>query len=172
MLEVSSYRTNSKDRKPKSNGSDDMAAKNKRALSHSLQDFIRTVARDLEAASKMLKNHPHLITETSSIGETALHYLVIENHLKGADFLIRQGAEVNTQEMSGNTPLHHAAQLGYEEMCLLLIENGAHVDACNADQETPLHLAAAAGRVNIVEALIKAGSDVRVRNDLGETILD
>jgi len=26
--------------------------------------------------------------ETSSIGETALHYLVIENHLKGAEFLI------------------------------------------------------------------------------------
>ena len=46
------------------------------------------------------------------------------------------------------------------------------LDARNADKETPVHLAAAAGRVNIVEALTKAGGDVRVRNDLGETILD
>lgn len=54
-------------------------------------------------------------------------------------WLLKEGANVNCQNIEGNTPLHIAAMNGDPEMIKQLIHLGAHVALRNYKNETPLH---------------------------------
>jgi len=87
-----------------------------------------------------------------------------------AEFLVAQGAEVNTKSGDGCTPLHVAAMFGPKEIVKLYLEKGADV---NARQEglrstkhrtgaTPLYWALQRRDkdIDVVELLIEHGADV------------
>jgi ankyrin repeat protein len=137
-----------------------------------IRDLARYAVADQNAALTMLKKHPELLTAKNSTGETALHYLVVENHLDGVKFLAEQGADVNTQNNFGGTPLMDAAQLNYGDMCRFLVDHEAKVNVKDIHAETALFRAAAAGAIVILDLLIEAGADVHARNTLDESILE
>lgn len=120
----------------------------------------------------MLRENPSWLKATNSIGEIALAYVVIENYLDAARFLLDAGADINTRDMSADTPLMRAAQLGYQEMAALLLEREAEVNARNEDQETALFKAVRYGHIEICKMLIAAGADVQIENDMGEYLAD
>jgi ankyrin repeat protein len=104
--------------------------------------FVAWACHDLEGAEKLLTEHPEIPLARSGLGETPLHYLVVENKLDAVSLLIRYGAAVNTKDtVASDTPLHVAAYLGYFDMVKLLLAHGADVHAVNRDNETPLHKA-------------------------------
>jgi ankyrin repeat protein len=104
--------------------------------------FAAAVEHDKPAAAEMIARFPELVALKSSIGETALHYLVIENDIASAQFLIERGADVNTRNKFAGTPLMDAAKLGLQPMCRFLIENGATIDSKDHNGCTAISMAA------------------------------
>lgn len=111
-------------------------------------------------------------------------------HWKVCDFLINQGADVNTHvDQTAETPLHNAlAKAGrpyYFFVVKLLVEKGADVNAKTlpgletgafmrdvyTKGETPLHRAAAYADVQTIQYLIAKGADKEARDVNGCTPL-
>jgi ankyrin repeat protein len=85
--------------------------------------------------------------------------------------LVKQGANVNTQQPDGSTALHWAAYLDDVDTANVLIQVGARVNATNELGATPLWLAASQGSATMVQALLAAGADAQVALPEGETAL-
>lgn len=120
----------------------------------------------------MIQERHDWLTATNGSGETALAYVVIENYLDAAHFLLESGAEIDSRDMSDETPLIHAAGLGYTEMVTLLLGRGAPVNAQNEDEETALFKAARYGYAEVCEALLAAGAGTDVENLMGQSLAD
>ena len=136
-----------------------------------LYDFMYAAVADRPQAERMLQENPDWIREKSSIDETALHYLAIENYVDAVRYLLSKGANVDGAQEFG-TPLTDAAQLGYVEMVALLIEHGAKLEARNLMGNTPLLNASEKGYAESCELLLAAGADFSVRNDFDQSVLD
>jgi hypothetical protein len=93
-------------------------------------------------------------------GWTPLHSAAQEGHVKMAELLIQQGADVGASNIGGWTPLHAASQGGYVNMAQLLIQNGADVWSFNNHGSAPLHLASHSGHILMVELLLQCGAHV------------
>jgi uncharacterized protein len=111
-------------------------------------------------------------------------------HWKVCDFLIRNGANVNTKiDKTNETPLHNAlAKAGrpyYFYVIKLLIDNGADVNAktvagletrafmrdVRTKAETPLHRAAAYADEKVISYLIDHGADKTIKDANGDSPL-
>jgi len=109
-------------------------------------------------------------------------------HWKVVDFLISQGADVNTTiAATGETPLHSALCKAGRPYFLyvlkLLVENGADVNAktipgketggfmrdVRTKGETPLHRAAAYGDEAMIQYLLDQGADRQARDAHGNS---
>jgi ankyrin repeat protein len=134
--------------------------------------FVHASVCDEPLARKMIRDNPSWLTEANGIGETALTYVVIENHLVAARFLLNAGADVNTRDHSAETPLMHASGLNYQEMVALLLEHGADVNAADQFQETALFKAVQRGSVEICEMLVSAGANMQVVNFIDQCLSD
>ena len=55
-----------------------------------------------------------------------------------ADFLIKNGANVNSTCINLKTPLHFALMLNHEKFVLLLPQNGAFSNVKDQDKRTPI----------------------------------
>ncbi|PQV65341.1 Ankyrin repeat [Abditibacterium utsteinense] len=93
---------------------------------------------DWNTAEVLIAQDPTIIEARSSTGETALHYVAIEDHLEGVKWLLERGANVNTRDNFQSTPLIGAAQLGHEQMCRLLLDHGADLFAMDNIERTAL----------------------------------
>ncbi len=118
----------------------------------------------------LLSVEPRLINERTGLGETPLHYLVVENQLDAVRLLIARGAVVNTVNGCGSTPLSDAASLGYDEMVGLLLDHGADL-FLEGQQEPVLHRAVRHGTVQVVRRLLAAGASPNEVDDMGWTPL-
>lgn len=58
--------------------------------------------------SKLKSQRPWLIDEPKDDGFTALHLAALNNRLEVAQMLVKAGAGLNLQNVSGQTPLHLA----------------------------------------------------------------
>ena len=74
------------------------------------------------------------------------------------NFLIKAGANVNTQGKDDLTPLHLAARKGEWVTVNILVHAGARINAQNHKKQTPLDLAKAKGHNDVVDLLLKAGA--------------
>lgn len=116
--------------------------------------FRDAAACDTAAAAKMLADDPSLIDVRSSLGETAMHYLAVENVQDAVQWLIDRGANVNTRNDFGATPLADAASLGYLELCELLQARGAVIEAFDKNGESAISRAAQSGQQAVMEMLL------------------
>ena len=111
--------------------------------------FISACISSLPEAADLLAADPQLIEARTGLGETALHYLAVEDQLISVDWLIGRGASVNVVNDVGTTPLSDAASLGYFEMVQLLLLHGAQINLAG-ESELTLVRAARCGDAKVV----------------------
>jgi ankyrin repeat protein len=105
-------------------------------------------------------------------GTTALHRAVHRSDVKGADALIRSGADVNAVNRYGVPPLSLAATNGDAAILELLLKAGANPNATQSEGETALMTAARTGIPAAVKTLLAHGADVNATESWrGQTAL-
>ena len=80
-------------------------------------------------AQDLIKNRPELISLRNGIGETVLHFLAVENDIRGVKWLYNQGFDINTKNDFGTPVIFEVAHLGYKELLTWLFENKADFKA-------------------------------------------
>ncbi|KAF3931196.1 Ankyrin-1 [Dactylella cylindrospora] len=114
---------------------------------------------------------PNAVTKYDA--RTPLHE-VAEAGSPLTDIMLRSGAKINAEMITGDTPLHIASRKGHIEVVLGLWEKGANLAAKNYTRSTPLHEAASAGHVAAVEVLLRRDQDrviVDIQDEDGHTAL-
>ena len=64
---------------------------------------------DRSAARELIANDASIVEAKNSIGETALHFLVVENQLEAVEFLAQHGSDVNNRNDFGTPAIIEAA---------------------------------------------------------------
>lgn len=136
---------------------------------HTRHFIDNVVSGNFAEAEQLLAKHDYIPTDRNSSGETALHWLAIENEPEGVRMLLKHGADPNTEELSGNSALADAASLGDSGMVRILLEAGADIHRRHPhNQETALHTAARhTSDVETLALLLDAGADIHARDHLG-----
>lgn len=75
------------------------------------------------------------------ISWTPLHYACAKGHLEVAQFLIANGAIVDSMSLGNTTPLMMAVQSGNEQLVKLLLDKGADMQIRNAQGLTAIDIA-------------------------------
>lgn len=90
-----------------------------------LVKLMQFAVRNPKLARKLVKDHPEALTLRNGIGETALHYLAVENYADAVQLLIDLGADANVGNDFGATALQEALQVGANEAAEVLRRAGA-----------------------------------------------
>jgi len=124
----------------------------------------------LDQARALLDAEPELLFARDGLGETALHYLAVEDQLAAVQLLFERGATLNTVSRVDGSPLSEAASLGYAALVEWLLANGALVEMPGQGEPTLLN-AVGSGSARVVSSLLDAGANPSLSNDVGETPL-
>ena len=87
------------------------------------------------------------------ISWTPLHYACAKGHLEVAQFLIANGAKVDSLSLGGTTPLMMAVQSGNELLVKLLLDKGANLQLRNAEGASAIDIADIYSKPAISEGL-------------------
>ncbi|MFN0137093.1 MAG: ankyrin repeat domain-containing protein [Phycisphaerae bacterium] len=124
----------------------------------SLGEFIDAAVDDHPKAKSMLAACPGLRDRGWLHGETALHFLAIENYIEGVRFCCENGFDVNATNEFGDTALIDVMTLGRLELVNLLLEHGADPNAKSRTRISALHTAVGSGDVELVRRMLAAGA--------------
>ncbi len=99
-------------------------------------------------------------------GRTLLIHSAFYNCFKIAEYLLKNGADINAKDKTGFTPLHAAVSSQNTEMVEFLISNGASVIEKDVYGNTPLHRVSPQNKETI-KLLLTAGADCHNENNYG-----
>jgi ankyrin repeat protein len=89
--------------------------------------------KDFASAEKLLQETPALLNLANTIGETALHFLAVENDIDGVSWLKARGADLNSKNNFGTPVIFEVAQLEYKELFAWFVANAADIHATDSD---------------------------------------
>ncbi|XP_055756790.1 arf-GAP with coiled-coil, ANK repeat and PH domain-containing protein 1-like [Salvelinus fontinalis] len=90
---------------------------------------------------------------TAEESSTPLIQAVTANSLAACEFLLQNGANVNTADSNGRGPLHHATILGHTGLVCLFLKRGADYNARDHTQKDPITIAVETANADIVTLL-------------------
>jgi ankyrin repeat protein len=90
-----------------------------------LTELIDAAVENPDLARKLVEADPTILDLRTGIGETALHFLAVENYGGGVQVLIDLGASVNVTNEFGATPLEEALSIKAMEAVDVLQRAGA-----------------------------------------------
>lgn len=106
---------------------------------------------------RLQQNRPH-----GKCRMTPLMYAAVGGHTGVVDQLLRNGAKVNSTDISGSTALHHAARFEQVEVTRILLKQGADAYARDRKGNSVLHFAAQVGNVMLMQQLLDHPIDSRL----------
>ncbi|XP_051875815.1 ankyrin repeat and SOCS box protein 1 isoform X2 [Pristis pectinata] len=101
---------------------------------------------------------------------TPLRIAATAGHADCADYLLKQGAEVDLVDVKGQTALYVAVLNGHVECTRILVQAGADPNGSCHHRSTPVYHASRVGRADILKELIKYGADVDVDHHLASRV--
>ncbi len=125
-------------------------------------------AGNLSRLKELVEKHEANLNSRNRLGESLLMMSIKSGKTDIANWLIDQGANVQTPSTAKVTPLMAASFNGDLAMVNRLLEKHADVHAIDQLKKTALVYAAGNGHTDVVERLLKTGIDVNARypNDL------
>jgi ankyrin repeat protein len=124
----------------------------------------------VEAGVAVATREPRLIRERTSLGETALHLLVLGESYDAVRSILEMGAEIGAVCGAGDSPLSLAASLGRVEVVRILLAAGAPIVA-EGQLEPTLHKGVRSGSAEVVRLLLDAGANVNEQGDFAEAAI-
>ncbi len=108
------------------------------------------------------------------IGESLLHFFLIEGKINICKLLVSRGLSINTKNKYGENPFYDCCKVAQHESVAYLVSQGADVNfKSESEGETPLHLCAyrieRSDYRTLYNFLISNGADNQAINDFGET---
>lgn len=97
-----------------------------------------------------------LDTRRSRNGRYALNYAAWFNHPMAIDWLLRAGAELEAENITGFSALHHAAENGSLEAAQALLDAGADPNHPNKQGWLPAETAADRGHPEVARLIAEA----------------
>ena len=128
--------------------------------------------RDLNKVKELIKVDKNYIKTHSFAGIYPIHMAVKVRELAIVEYLLKNGADIDSQDGKGQTPLHYAISMKRLEFVKFLALNGADLDLPNDFGVTPIHQASYSGNFDIVKFLVTVGVDTKAKTDSGATPLD
>jgi ankyrin repeat protein len=101
----------------------------------------------------------------------ALMTAAAEGNVTGINWLIKNGAEMETTTPENNTPLHIAVANNKKESVKALLDNGANPNAISNLDETPLIIAVKNENIEIAEILLRDSADINLADRYDATPL-
>jgi len=113
------------------------------------------------------------IDKADKFCRTPLMLACRNGHVKIASLLIRYGADIKTEDTSGNSALHYASAYGFPECIQLLLNHGANINAQNLWNSTPLAIAMLKRNLICVDCLLQKADNINadIKDDDGNTLL-
>jgi len=123
---------------------------------------------------RLLARNPELVNTFSPDGFQPLGLACFFGHTEVAEYLIKAGAEINTQSQNAMkvTPLHSAVAGNHTKIVSMLIKNQADANIQQTGGFSALHSAAQNGNIVILHLLIFNGADLDIRTDDDKIALD
>ena len=156
------------------------------------QTALLAVARsgNLEAAQLLLDHGATIDARENWGGQTALMWASARRHPEMIEFLVSNGADINSAgtnrdyqrhvtaegrpknlDSGGFTPLLYAARENCMACVEVLLDNGADIDLPDPDGVSPLHVAIMNANWDLAKQLLEAGADVNQWDIFGEAPL-
>ena len=127
---------------------------------HNSLDRALAKERFFKAAEKgnieRIKELMDYINTKDAYGINALMHALIFNNLESVEFLLENGADVNSIDYEYQTPLIYAVQKNNAEIVKLLISKGADINFKDARNRTALDIAKSKGYDDIAKILENA----------------
>ena len=119
--------------------------------------------------------HPMLVNAIGGRYDSPLLVALRGKHVRVAEILLENGANVDVRGKRDQTPLHNVVLWSHSSVVdavQFLLKHGADVDARRSgDLCTSLHLAANNGEPRVTQLLVDYSADVNSLNDKGQTPL-
>ena len=152
------------------------------------REVIHDAARDrnlrtikMLAESKDYKNNKAKLKKLLNLkgpysGYTPLHWAIHDQDRKMAEWLLDNGADINSISVEEKeTPLHLAVRIADKEegvkMAKFLLKRGAKIDKKDRYDYTPLHVAVFEDKLELVKFFIKEGAKVNTLGDGKTSVL-
>ena len=74
-------------------------------------------------------------------GNVVLHIAASKGHVQLMAYFVKQGANMNSQDIWGNTALHYAVDKSRKEAVMFLLNNGARINMQDFKGNSALHVA-------------------------------
>lgn len=134
---------------------------------------IFDVARSgtLAEANKLFQQNPKVVNQINDAGYSPLILACYRGNTKVAEFLIKNGADLNYNNAMG-TPLMAAVVKNNTEIVNLLIDKNVNVELKDANGTTALIYAAMFKNHDIAKLLIKANANYDTKDNRGNSALD
>ncbi|MBF0110295.1 MAG: ankyrin repeat domain-containing protein [Magnetococcales bacterium] len=125
----------------------------------------------LERVKKMVADKKNEVNEADGFGSTPLHHAAMGGSSEVVEWLMHNGAVLDTRDAGGNTALMLAMRGGKLEVAKMLVQAGADVQVLDNLGGGILASAAYFGAMDLVELLLDHGAKVNHANHLGLTPL-
>ena len=137
------------------------------------QECEKIQQRGLECLKLLMSSYESLSVKFGYDEVSAMHICLELNLFPVLEYLVTQGADLNSRNREGNTPLILATRYFNMRSINTLLENGANVNARNNGGLTALHYSCRCLRrsTHAIDALIKYGADVNIQTNTGFTAL-
>jgi ankyrin repeat protein len=115
----------------------------------------------------LVAKHPQDLTTEGGQMKTPLVAALVRKHLRVAELLLQNGADINGRCIGKWTPLYIASSLGFMDVAQWLVNHGADVNPQEDDLSAPVIVASWNGYFNIVQMLLDHNADINARNNHG-----
>lgn len=112
-----------------------------------------------------------VLEKIDSSKNTPIFHAIFLNNLPVIQVMVKKGASLKVQNLSGSTPLHEAVKSGNYAVVDYLLKSGASVSAIDNLGNTPLHNLVYWDSIEIGELLISYGASIDPQNKEGRTPL-